>query len=140
MLNDKNNESFSRAFRPCPVDPDPRIANSDFCLVELAQKPPANSNITFAGWSKANVASLAGASITHPRGDVMKIAIYNQVITQETMRSPDRSPKLWIFTLLFQGGKTQSRPGTLIPSGFVIVYHLKVIPLGFEPRTLTLKV
>lgn len=61
-----------------------RNANTDFCLVELNQMPPASSSITFAGWSRANVASPSGASITHPQGDVMKIALYNATITQQT--------------------------------------------------------
>ncbi|MBS1490241.1 MAG: trypsin-like peptidase domain-containing protein [Bacteroidetes bacterium] len=59
-------------------------AGSDFCLVELNQTPPANSGITFSGWARANVASPSGVSITHPKGDVMKIATYTQAPTQET--------------------------------------------------------
>jgi lysyl endopeptidase len=62
-----------------------RNAGSDFCLVELNQLPPANSGITLSGWSRANVASTSGVSITHPRGDVMKIATYNTTITQEVV-------------------------------------------------------
>ncbi len=54
-----------------------RHAGSDFCLVELDQLPPVNSGITFSGWSRATTASPSGVSITHPMGDVMKIATYN---------------------------------------------------------------
>lgn len=61
-----------------------RNGASDFCLVELNQMPPANSGITFSGWSRTNAASPAGASITHPRGDVMKIATYDEATTQQT--------------------------------------------------------
>jgi lysyl endopeptidase len=61
-----------------------RNAGSDFCLVELNQLPPANSGITFSGWSRANTASPSGVSITHPRGDVMKVATYNTTTTQQT--------------------------------------------------------
>jgi hypothetical protein len=61
-----------------------RNASSDFCLLELNQLPPSNSGITFSGWSRANTASTSGASITHPRGDIMKIATYNTTITQQT--------------------------------------------------------
>lgn len=60
-----------------------RNAGSDFCLLELNQLPPGNSGITFSGWSRANTASPSGVSISHPRGDVMKIATYNQTITQQ---------------------------------------------------------
>ena len=58
-------------------------SNSDFALMELNQRPPANSGITYAGWSNSNTAATSGASITHPRGDVMKIALYNNTITQQ---------------------------------------------------------
>lgn len=52
-----------------------RNAASDFCLVELNQMPPANSNITFAGWNRNPAAALNTVGIHHPAGDVMKIAI-----------------------------------------------------------------
>ncbi|WKZ61248.1 MAG: serine protease [Cyclobacteriaceae bacterium] len=60
-----------------------RHAGSDFCLVELDQLPPVNSGITFSGWSRASTASPSGVSITHPMGDVMKIATYNTTLTQQ---------------------------------------------------------
>jgi len=52
-----------------------RNADSDFCLVELNQMPPANSNITFAGWNRNPAVALNTVGIHHPAGDVMKIAI-----------------------------------------------------------------
>lgn len=61
-----------------------RNASSDFCLLELNSPPPANSCIIAAGWSRSNTASSSGTSITHPRGDVMKIAFYNTTITKQT--------------------------------------------------------
>lgn len=51
-----------------------RSADSDFCLVELNQMPPANSNITLSGWSRNNVAVTQTTIIHHPAGDVMKIS------------------------------------------------------------------
>jgi|GEM_PF-436665 len=51
-----------------------RNANSDFCLVELTQLPPANSGITFSGWSRNTVGIQSTTIIHHPAGDVMKIS------------------------------------------------------------------
>jgi hypothetical protein len=51
-----------------------RSAGSDFCLVELNQLPPANSGITFAGWSRNTTGIQNTTIIHHPRGDVMKIS------------------------------------------------------------------
>ncbi|MBS1949603.1 MAG: T9SS type A sorting domain-containing protein [Bacteroidetes bacterium] len=58
-------------------------AGSDFCLVQLNQDPPVNSGITFSGWSRSGNAPPSGVSITHPEGDVMKIATYNTAPTQQ---------------------------------------------------------
>ena len=49
-------------------------AGSDFCLLELAQMPPANSGITFSGWSRNTNGVLQTTIIHHPAGDVMKIS------------------------------------------------------------------
>ena len=49
-------------------------AGSDFCLVELNQLPPANSGITFSGWSRNTVGIQNTTIIHHPAGDVMKIS------------------------------------------------------------------
>ena len=72
-----------------------RNAASDFCLVELNSSPPVNSCITAAGWSRANIAPSSGVSITHPRGDVMKIASYNTTITQQTFLGSSDWKVVW---------------------------------------------
>lgn len=72
-----------------------RNAASDFCLVELNQTPASNSGITYAGWSRANATSPSGVSITHPRGDVMKIATYTTAPTQETFLSSNDWRVTW---------------------------------------------
>lgn len=69
--------------------------NTDFALMELFQRPTANTGIEYAGWSRVNVASPAGASITHPQGDVMKIALYNQVITQQVFLGSNDWRVVW---------------------------------------------
>lgn len=53
-----------------------RWAPSDFCLVEMNTQPAANSGIHYAGWSRSTTPATSGASIHHPRGDVMKISTY----------------------------------------------------------------
>jgi len=51
-----------------------RWAGTDFCLLQLSQTPPANSNITYAGWSRDTTGITQGTIIHHPAGDVMKIS------------------------------------------------------------------
>ena len=63
---------------------------SDFVLLELSRKPIDTYNPFYAGWDNRNIPSGSGVSITHPKGDVKKIAIYNQIPTQEiSMESED---------------------------------------------------
>ncbi len=49
-------------------------ANSDFCLVELNNIPPANSGINYAGWTRSATPAQNATGIHHPSGDVMKIS------------------------------------------------------------------
>lgn len=56
---------------------------SDFQLVQLNQQPPANSGIVFAGWDRTTGPATSGASIHHPKGDVMKISTFNTAVTRE---------------------------------------------------------
>jgi len=48
---------------------------SDFALLELDNRPNANTGITYAGWSRSTTAPNSVVGIHHPAGDVMKIAI-----------------------------------------------------------------
>ncbi len=52
-----------------------RNATSDFCLLQLNQKPPANYNVFYAGWNRSSSVSGSGASIHHPSGDIKKISL-----------------------------------------------------------------
>ncbi len=49
-------------------------ANSDFCLVELNNTPPANSDIHYSGWTTSTIPAQNTTGIHHPSGDVMKIS------------------------------------------------------------------
>jgi len=49
-------------------------AGTDFCLVELNNTPPSNSNINYAGWSRSTNGITQSTIIHHPQGDVMKIS------------------------------------------------------------------
>jgi PKD repeat protein len=50
-----------------------RNAFSDFCLLELSAKPPADYNVYYAGWSAEDVPALKSTMIHHPAGDIKKI-------------------------------------------------------------------
>lgn len=72
-----------------------RNAASDFCLLELNSPPPANSCITAAGWSRSSTAPSSGSSITHPRGDVMKIGTYTSTLTKQTFLGSSDWKVVW---------------------------------------------
>lgn len=57
-------------------------SGSDFALLELNND--LVKDLSLAGWSRSNIAPSSGASITHPKGDVMKIGLFNQTPTQQT--------------------------------------------------------
>ena len=51
--------------------------NSDFALLELNERPEADTGIQYAGWSRSPNAPPSSVSIHHPAGDVMKISVEN---------------------------------------------------------------
>lgn len=86
-------------------------AESDFALLLLNQRPPANSGIQYAGWSRGNP-GFAATCIHHPRGDLMKISSkdfnLNVPITAvQWMGSPNLSHWRVIFNHgIVQGGSS----------------------------------
>lgn len=62
-------------------------AASDFCLVELNNTPPANSNIFYAGWNKSATPATQATGIHHPAGDVMKISRDNDGVVRASYGS-----------------------------------------------------
>lgn len=54
---------------------------SDYALVELDDRPNGETGITYAGWSRSNIAANSSVGIHHPNGDVMKISIENNTAT-----------------------------------------------------------
>ncbi|MEM9024624.1 MAG: T9SS type A sorting domain-containing protein, partial [Bacteroidota bacterium] len=54
---------------------------SDFTLLTLNDPIPDTYAPYFAGWSRLDVASLGGASIHHPDGDIKKISTYTSPLT-----------------------------------------------------------
>ena len=63
-----NGSIFRAAFQP-----------TDFALLLLNNRP--TGDVTYAGWSRANVAATSAVAIHHPAGDVKKISIDNNPLT-----------------------------------------------------------
>ncbi len=61
----------------------------DFALVEMSQTPPTNSGITYAGWSRSTTPPTSGATLHHPRGDLMKISLFNTSATSVSWSEPN---------------------------------------------------
>jgi lysyl endopeptidase len=51
-----------------------RNAATDFCLVKMNNKPPANYNVFYVGWSRSSTPATSAMSIHHPNGDITKIS------------------------------------------------------------------
>ena len=49
-------------------------AATDFALLELNTRPPANFNVYYAGWDRTATPAQNSTAIHHPRGDAMKIS------------------------------------------------------------------
>jgi lysyl endopeptidase len=63
-----NGSTFRSAFQP-----------TDFALLNLATNPLGS--VTYAGWERVNVAATSATAIHHPNGDVKKISIDNNPLT-----------------------------------------------------------
>ncbi|MDP3915860.1 MAG: T9SS type A sorting domain-containing protein [Bacteroidota bacterium] len=61
-------------FNGCQLRSNLPETQTDFALVELNQIPPANSGITYSGWTREPNPALSTTAIHHPRGDLMKIS------------------------------------------------------------------
>ena len=54
---------------------------SDFELRELSSSPPASYNVYYAGWNNQNTPSTKSVGIHHPTGDVKKISVDKNILT-----------------------------------------------------------
>ncbi len=52
-------------------------SDSDFCLVQMNDTPPAEYNVFYAGWDNTTNQSEKQVCIHHPNGDIKKISIDN---------------------------------------------------------------
>nr|WP_295924593.1 trypsin-like peptidase domain-containing protein [uncultured Dyadobacter sp.] len=55
--------------------------NSDFALVELQNRPQPADGVTYSGWSRSTTAATSAVAIHHPNGDVKKISVDNNGLT-----------------------------------------------------------
>ncbi len=61
----------------------------DFALVQMNQTPASNSGINYAGWSRSTTPATSGASLHHPRGDLMKVSLFNTQATSVAWEDPN---------------------------------------------------
>lgn len=90
---------------------------SDFCLVKLSSKPPANYNVYYSGWNNSNVPATGGFCIHHPDCDVKKISFSTTPYTPTSYNNPsvpgDSSHWHVIWALLSSTGDTPiTEPGS----------------------------
>lgn len=58
-------------------------------LVEIGTTPPDSFNVIYAGWDRSGTPATATACISHPNGDIKKIALAPSPVTTATMNSAD---------------------------------------------------
>ena len=56
--------------------------DSDFALLKLSRTPPVHYHTYYAGWNRMDTAAGAAVSIHHPSGDVKKISLCQQRLTE----------------------------------------------------------
>jgi PKD repeat protein len=61
-----------------------RNTDSDFCLVQMNNTPPASYSPYYAGWNRENAGASSGAGIHHPDGDIKKISYSVTPFTSDT--------------------------------------------------------
>ena len=90
---------------------DTRAVSSDFALLELDEDPRFLSNYTpsyipyYLGWDRTGNSGTGGVGIHHPRGDVNKIATYNQ--------TPQTSGNYWsLYWIQTTNGHSVTEPGS----------------------------
>lgn len=71
-------------------------AATDFALLQLNSTPAANTNITYAGWTRATIHS-RGVGLHHPAGDLMKISFDDQSLSK-TNNSGGSGTTFWRVT------------------------------------------
>lgn len=69
---------------------------SDFLLVELSTAPSPTWGVYYNGWDRSDGAIVAnGMGIHHPDGDIKKLAIENQPLTQATINFNGAQNRTW---------------------------------------------
>lgn len=72
-----------------------RNAFSDFLLLELTSKPPAEFNPYFVGWNRLDVPALNSTFIHHPAGDIKKISFDSQEATHSGYNGAPNDSSHW---------------------------------------------
>ncbi len=66
---------------------------ADFALLELSKRPPGNFNTFYNGWSASETEPSSGACISHPLGDVKKIALTDKIKSDKYLSCDKNSTK-----------------------------------------------
>ena len=57
---------------------------SDFALLEMSEPIPPDYNVWFSGWDNANTPVAICACIHHPKGDIKKISLNDDLLTESS--------------------------------------------------------
>ena len=80
--------------------------NMDFALVRLTTVPPSNYRPYYAGWNRKNQAPMSSWCISHPMGDIKKIAVDNHAAISSSYA--DFAPLGFWHILQWDKGVTES--------------------------------
>ncbi len=86
-----------------------RSSASDFCLLQLNQRPPATYGVYFNGWDALGNTPDSGVGIHHPAGDLMKISFYRGSSTSFNGNPRSENWLLsWLLQTATEGGSSGS--------------------------------
>ena len=97
----------------------------DFALVELSLVPPPNFRPYFAGWDRSDILPSSTVSITHPQGDIKKLAFDNEAPVISSFET-GYIKNAFFKILRWDGGVTEagSSGGSLFNSNKLIIGSL----------------
>lgn len=72
-------------------------AETDFTLLELAQKPAGSFNVHYAGWDASGGGGNFGVGIHHPQGDAKKISEYTTPLVAATVQIEELGPQIPVW-------------------------------------------
>ena len=81
---------------------------SDFALLELSARPPADYNVYYSGWDRRNDRPKDGAVISHPKGKAKTIALCKDKATRAYLHWQEVNAYMYSWKIKFSAGTVRN--------------------------------